>query len=88
LKDREKMMIMATRYATEKAAEKSGRPDKYLLDSLHEKIQAAKFAIDNELGRATNMKFRLKLVLTANSLRNLEEEILLSSSPVQAPKLR
>ena len=81
-------MVIATRNAPVKYEEKSGRPDKYLLDNLHEKIQAAKFAIDNELGRATNMKFRLKLVLTANSLRNLEEEILLSRSPVQAPKLR
>jgi hypothetical protein len=82
------MMVIATRYAPVRPTQKSGRPDKYLLDSLHEKILAAKFAIDNELGRATNMKFRLKLVLTANSLRNLEEEILLSRSPEQSLKLR
>ena len=44
--------------------------------SLHLKVQEAKMAIDDELGRATDMDFRLKLLLTANSLRNLEEQIL------------
>jgi hypothetical protein len=48
----------------------------YSLNSLQHKIKEAKLAIDEELGRATDMEFRLKLVITANSLRNLEEQIL------------
>jgi hypothetical protein len=47
----------------------------YSLESLQHKITEAKLAIDEELGRATDMDFRLKLVITANSLRNLEEQI-------------
>jgi energy-converting hydrogenase A subunit M len=46
------------------------------LAGLHSKIREAKMAIDEELGRATDMDFRLKLLLTVNSLRNLEEQIL------------
>jgi hypothetical protein len=45
------------------------------LGGLQSKIQEAKFAIDDELSRSTDMEFRLKLVVTANSLRNLEEQI-------------
>jgi hypothetical protein len=45
------------------------------LGGLQSKIQEAKFAIDDELSRSTDMEFRLKLVVTANSLRSLEEQI-------------
>ena len=62
-------MVTSTRSVNERQAE-------YSLDSLQSKIQDAKLAIDEELGRATDMGFRLKLVITANSLRNLEEQIL------------
>jgi hypothetical protein len=48
----------------------------YSLGGLQSKIHEAKMAIDDELGRATDMDFRLKLVITANSLRNLEEQIM------------
>jgi hypothetical protein len=46
------------------------------LNGLQHSVHAAKMAIDEELGRATDMDFRMRLVLTANSLRNLEEQIL------------
>jgi hypothetical protein len=62
-------MVTTTRPVRELAAA-------YPLESLQHKIQDAKLAIDEELGRATDMGFRLKLVITANSLRNLEEQIL------------
>jgi len=48
----------------------------YSLGGLERKIHEAKMAIDDELGRATDMDFRLKLVMTANALRNLEEQIM------------
>jgi len=54
----------------------SGAIRAYSLDGLQRKVRDAKMAIDDELGRATDMDFRLKLVLTANSLRNLEEQIM------------
>jgi hypothetical protein len=48
----------------------------YSLDGLQRKIIEAKMAIDEELGRATDMDFRANLVITVNSLRKLEEQIL------------
>jgi hypothetical protein len=69
-------MVIATRYERENPGRLPDKPGEYSLQILQRKIQAAKLAIDDELGRATDMKFRLKLVITANSLRNLEEQIL------------
>jgi hypothetical protein len=62
-------MVTTTRTVTESPAPVS-------LSSLQHKIHEAKMAIDEELGRSKDMEFRLKLVITANSLRTLEEQIL------------
>jgi hypothetical protein len=62
-------MVTTTRTVTESPASVS-------LSSLQHKIHEAKMAIDEELGRSKDMEFRLKLVITANSLRTLEEQIL------------
>ncbi len=62
-------MVIAARPARES-------PVAHSLNNLQHKIREAKIAIDEELGISTDMDFRLKLVITANSLRNLEEQIL------------